>query len=96
MRLNRDSPLSLLKLLHLAEDLIVASEIVGGGGGRSGGRGGMGGGVGGGRDGRGWVLRHQLQDELPLKLDQITVQAKDIVGLHPVAFKVGLLLSYKY
>ena len=81
--------------LHLAEDLIVASEAVGGGG-RSGGMGRMGGGVGGGRDGRGWVLRHQLQDELPLKLDQITVQAKDIVGLHPVAFKVGLYSRFHY
>ena len=38
----------------------MASEVVGGGG-RSGGMGRMGGGVGGGRDGRGWVLRHQLQ-----------------------------------
>ena len=81
--------------LHLAEDLILASEVVGGGG-RSGGMGHMGGGVGGGRDGRGWVLRHQLQDELPLKLDQITVQAKDIVGLHPVAFKVGWHSRFHY
>ena len=40
----------------------MASEVVGGGGGRSGGMGRMGGGgVGGGIDGRGWVLRHQLQ-----------------------------------
>ena len=73
----------------------MASEVVGGGG-RSGGMGRMGGGVGGGRDGRGWVLRHQLQDALPLKLDQITVQARDIVGLHPVAFKVGWYCWYIY
>ena len=69
--------------LHLAEDLIEASA-------RHGGRfGGVDGGHGGGRDGRGWVLRHQLQDSLTQKLDTITLEGTHIEKLHPVAFKVA-------
>jgi hypothetical protein len=67
--------------LHLSEDLIVASAKH-----SDGGRGG----AGGGRDGKGWVLRHQLQDQLPQKLDRITIQGKNLENFHPVAFKVCL------
>eukprot|EP00095_Tigriopus_kingsejongensis_P001502 snap_masked-scaffold1086_size63525-processed-gene-0.1 protein:Tk01502 transcript:snap_masked-scaffold1086_size63525-processed-gene-0.1-mRNA-1 annotation:"hypothetical protein DAPPUDRAFT_119395" len=38
-------------------------------------------------DGKGSVLRHQLQEELPARLRELTLQGPEIDHLHPAAFK---------
>jgi hypothetical protein len=34
------------------------------------------------------VLRHELQDVLPLRLRKVIIEGKDIKNIHPAAFKV--------
>ena len=38
--------------------------------------------------GEGEALRHELQNQLPSRLKKITLVGKDIINIHPAAFKV--------
>ena len=41
--------------------------------------------------GDGGVLRHELQDVLPLRLKKVTLEGNNIETIHPAAFKVELV-----